>query len=193
MEKPKRLSREVYIEAFCRAIAGGLTAYILSTIASHTPIASFTWAGFFSLLIYLATGKQKSWSMIATMFLSFLAGMGWGQLSNLIGYYVYPQNVQLTYIIDFGVLIFSLLFVHNSVLKNTKFGFVPAAFLGLVLTKAFFGRPIPFIGDGLIVDMPVWAGLLCLLGVFAFGAAFAMMIQYIGGFLMSKLLKPKDN
>ena len=144
-----------------------------------------------SLLIYLATGQQRSWSTVGRMFCSFVAGMAWGQLSNLIGFYLFDTNVRLAFVLDYGVLIFLLLFVHNSFLKNTPFGFVPPAFLGLVLTKAFFGRPIPFLGTGVIGDMPIWAGLLCLLAVFVFGIVFAMSIQYMSAFLMSKLIKPK--
>ena len=190
MENQKTDRKADFTRAFCIAISGGITAFVLAKIASYTPIFPFAWAGFMSLLIYLATGQQRSWSTVGRMFCSFVAGMAWGQLSNLIGKYLFEANADVSFVLDYGVLIFLLLFVHNSFLKNTPFGFVPAAFLGLVLTKAFFGRPIPFIGTGVIGDMPLWAGLICLVAVFVFGIVFAMMLQHLAAFFMSKLLKP---
>ena len=192
INKPNPDKRADMIKAICLGLAGGTTALILSIIASQTPIFPYAWAGFISLLIYLATGQQRSWSTVGKMTCSFIAGMVWGQISNLISMHLLAKNIAVAFFLDFWLLIFLLLFVHNYFLKNTPFGFVPAVFLGLILTKGIFGRPIPFIGGGLSGDMPIWGGMLCLIGLFLFGIIFAMMTQNIAAFLMSKLLKKGD-
>ena len=191
LDNQKSDKRADRIKALCMAISGSTTALILSIIASQTPLFPYVWAGFISLLIYLATGQQKSWSTVWKMTCSFIAGMVWGQIANVIAYFVFPVSLPLTFFLEIWLLIFSLLFVHNYFFKNTNFGFVPTVFLGLILTKGIFGRPIPFIGDGLSGDLPVWAGMLCLMGLFLFGITFAMMTQHAAAFLISKFLKPK--
>lgn len=130
--------------------------------------------------------------MAGRMFCSFIAGLIWGQISNLIYVYVFPLNHWAASILDYAVLIFLLLFVHLGLLPKTPFGFVPTVFMGLACTIGFFGRPFPFAGNGLMGAMPVWQGLLILVCLFVFGVIFALMIQYIAAFLIPHIAIPKQ-
>ncbi|MBP1627487.1 MAG: hypothetical protein H6Q00_1962 [Holophagaceae bacterium] len=173
----------------CIGIGGGITAFILCTLAGFTPMIQWLWVGFLSMIIYFATGSHKSFSMAGKMILSFLCGLIWGQLSNLIWFYVFPVNPVLTAFLDFGVLVGLLLWVHLSLLVKTPFGFVPTVFLGLAMTIAFFGRPFPFQGHGLMGSLPPIKGVGLLIAYVVFGLLFSFMIEYIAGALAPKIIR----
>lgn len=174
---------------FCIGVGGGVTAFILCTLASYTPLIQFLWVGFMSMIIYFATGADKSLGMAAKMICSFICGLLWGQLSNLIYVYVFPSSHWLASILDYLILVFLLLWIHLGFLQKTVFGFVPTVFLGLATTIGFWGRPFPYDGMGYMGEMSTLMGMGILLALCAFGTIFALMIQYIAGFLIPRLVK----
>ena len=179
---------------FCIGIGGGVTAFILCTLAGYTPLIQFLWVGFMTMIIYFAAGGQKDWALAGRMICSFVCGLLWGQLSNLIHVAVFPVNQLLASILDYLVLVFLLLFVHLGLLNKTVFGFVPTVFLGLATTIGFWGRPFPYEGHGMMGSLSTPVGMLILLCLCVFGIVFSLMIQYIAGFFIPKLVKapPQD-
>ncbi len=173
----------------CIGIGGGITAFVLCTLAGFTPMIQWLWIGFLSMIIYFATGSHKDFSLAGRMILSFFCGLLWGQLSNLIWFYVFPINPLLTTVLDFAVLVGLLLWVHLSLLAKTPFNFVPTVFLGLALTIAFFGRPFPFAGHGLMGDLPPVQGVGLLIAYVVFGLLFSFMIEFIAGGLAPMIVK----
>ncbi|MCC8122243.1 MAG: DUF1097 family protein [Oscillospiraceae bacterium] len=176
----------------CIGIGGGITAFVLCTLASYTPLIQFLWVGFMSMIIYFATGADKSFSMAGKMICSFVCGLLWGQLSNLIYVFIFPTNHWLASVLDYAVLIFLLLWIHLGFLQKTVFGFVPTVFLGLATTIGFWGRPFPYEGQGYMGEMSTLAGMGMLLALCVFGIVFSLLIQYIAGFLIPRLLKQKQ-
>ena len=174
---------------FCIGVGGGITALVLCTLASYTPLIQFLWVGFITMIIYFAAGGQKDWALAGRMICSFVCGLLWGQLSNLIYVVIFPVNSVLASILDYLVLVFLLLFVHLGLLNKTVFGFVPTAFLGLAATIGFWGRPFPYAGQGMMGSMSTPAGMLLLLCLCVFGIVFSLMIQYIAGLLIPRLVK----
>ena len=177
----------------CVGIAGGITAFILCVIFGFTPFIQYLWVGFLSMIIYFAAGGNKDWKLCGRMICTFICGLVWGQLSNLVYVYIFPSSTIAAYIVDYFVIVCLLLFVHLHVLRKTPFNFVPTAFLGLALTIAFYGRPFPFEGMGLAGDMSPWMITLYLIVYVLFGLLFSIMINYITGWLAKIILKPSKN
>lgn len=175
----------------CIGLSGGISAFVLLTLAGYTQLIYFIWAGFLSMIIYFAAGGNKDWKLAGRMILSFCCGLLWGQLSNQIYVHIFPVNGLVATVLDYFVLVGLLLWVHLSLLEKTPFNHVPSVFLGLALTIGFFGRPFPFAGQGLCGEMPPVMIILYLLFYMVFGLVFSLMINYLTGFFAGKMFRQK--
>lgn len=177
----------------CVGIGGGITAFILCNLAAldaFIPFIYYLWVGFVSMIIYFSTGAHKDGKTYLKMILSFVCGIVWGQISNLIYVTVWPSSHLLASILDYGVLIFLLLWVHIAILGQTPFGFVPTVFLGLATTIGFFGRPFPYAGHGLVGDIPPFIIIGFQIAYLLFGLLFSIMIEVIADWCAKGILKP---
>ena len=52
----------------CMAVAAGIIAYTLITLAAMLPIAKYMWVGFLPMILYFCTGAQKDWKLAWKMF-----------------------------------------------------------------------------------------------------------------------------
>lgn len=179
----------------CIAIGGGVAAFILCSLAAlniFAPFVYYLWVGFISMIIYFSTGVHKDGKMYLKMILSFLCGICWGQLSNLIYVHIFPQSAILSSILDYGVLIFLLLWVHISLLGKTPFGFVPTVFFGLATTIGFFGRTSPFAGYGIVGQMSPIRIIGLQIAYLLFGLLFAFVIEVVADWVAPGIL-PNSN
>ncbi len=185
----------------CIALGGGITAFILcclSALPALNPWIFYIWVGFISMMLYFANNVHRDGKTYLTMFCSFLCGLGWGQLSNLINHYVAPKNTLLCSFLDFFCIVFLLLFIHIGVLGNTYCRSVPCVFFGLASTIGFYGRPDPLAFGGVMqnIDIPGYLTfnvtygkiLLFLILYFLFGLLFSFMIEIIADFFAARIL-----
>lgn len=174
----------------CIAIAGGITAFILCMLAGMTQFVNFLWVGFMSMIIYFAAGGNCDWKLAGRMLATFICGLLWGALSNLIYIHVFGVNTLLASVLDYFLIVFLLLFVHIVLLAKTPFNFVPTAFLGLATTIGFYGRPFPLEGMGLAGNMSPVMITVYLIFYVIFGLVFSLMINYITVFFAKFVIKP---
>ncbi len=175
--------------SLCMAGAAALVAYLLITLAGTLPIAGYMWVGFLPMILYFCTGAEKDLKLCSKMFVSYLCGLAWGQLSNLLWVYMFPQQTFALGLFENGIMIFIMLLIHVVIGGRTLIGFMPCVYLGLCETVVFWGRPSPFAGVGLLGTMPIWQGLGVLVFYFIFGMAFALGVQYLTGFFVKLFLR----
>lgn len=187
----------------CIAIGGGITALVLCYLAAlpvFNPFVFNLWVGFISMMLYFSCNAHKDKRTYMKVFFSFLAGLIWGQISNVINIYVYPINPTVCYLLDYLLLVFLLLFVHIGLLGKTVFGFVPSVFFGLASTIGFYGRPDPLALGGVIhsIEIPDFLSFTATYGNVVlyqiayclFGLLFAFMIEVIADICAKFMLKP---
>ena len=142
------------------------------------------------MIIYFAAGGNCDWKLAGRMLATFICGLLWGGLSNIIYIYVFQSNGLLASILDYFVVVFLLLFAHLVLLAKTPFNFVPTAFLGLATTIGFYGRPFPTQGMGLAGDMSPVMITVYLIFYVIFGLVFSLMINYLTVFFAKFVIKP---
>lgn len=175
----------------CIAISAGIVAYLLCTVMGFLPFIQYLWIGFLSMIIYFSVGVHKDAKTYLKMFCSFLCGLAWGQLSNLIYMSVFSANPLAAGLLDNIILVGVMVWVHTALLGNTVFGFLPTAFLGFAETVGFWGRPFPAQGLGMMGSMSTPTGLGYLIVYFLFGLAFAFLVETITD-LLARFVLPKQ-
>lgn len=175
----------------CIALGGGITAFVLCMLAGQTQFVNYLWVGFMSMIIYFAAGGDRDWKLCGRMICTFICGLLWGGLSNLIYIHVFNANSMLAFVLDYFVVVFLLLYVHIVLLAKTPFNFVPTAFLGLATTIGFYGRPFPTMGLGLAGEMSPVMITVYLIFYVIFGLVFSLMINYLTALFAKIILKPK--
>ena len=174
------------------AIAGAVSVFILTTIVSmdaFNPFIYHIWVAFIPLMIYYAKGVHKAFKVMGVMFLSFLVGLGWGWLSNLIA--MQFGNGFAGHVLDHLILLFLMIWAHLTLLQRTPFNDLSMAFLGYATTIGFFGRPYPFAGFGFVGPLPPAMIVLLQIGYVVFGLLVVIMIECIGDVINGRLLRPK--
>ena len=173
---------------FCIAVASAVTTMALVTVAGMTPFVRFMWIGFLPMIVYFACGTHRVGATYAKVGGSFVCGMVWGQISNLL-YHSLPQNIPLAGTLDCLGIIFLMCFIHICFFGGTAFGFIPGIFLGFAETVGLWGRPFPFAGMGMLGSDFTWIqGLGIQLFYLAFGLGFAIIVELLTDFMVPRIL-----
>ncbi|MGM0125583.1 hypothetical protein IGI37_002982 [Enterococcus sp. AZ194] len=153
-------------------------------------IGQFIWISFLALQFYFIGNVAMQKRACLELLASFTVGLFWGQLSNLLWFYFSDSLSYFTInFIDGGLLIF-LLSVGALILFDKKLpGRLPATFTGLTVTVLLWGRPVPFIGQGLLGDRSVFVGLCIACGMYAYGLLMAFMMDVIYSNLVRKIYR----
>ncbi|MGY3749591.1 DUF1097 family protein [Vagococcus acidifermentans] len=154
-------------------------------------IGQFIWISFLALQFYFMGNIAMRKKECLQMFVSFTMGLVWGQLSNFIWHYFSDLFSFLSInFIDGGLLIFLLCIGAVIVFDNKLPGCLPATFTGLTVTILLWGRPAPFIGQGLLGDKTITVGILIACAMYAYGLTMAFMMDLVYIKITDKL---KDN
>ncbi|KAF1299387.1 hypothetical protein BAU15_01700 [Enterococcus sp. JM4C] len=162
----------------CFVIA--LVNLIGTLLIGKLAIGQFIWISFLALQFYFMANIAMDKKACLQLLTSFTVGLFWGQLSNLLWFY-FSDSLSFVTInfIDGGLLIF-LLCVGALIVFDKKLpGRLPATFTGLTVTVLLWGRPVPFVGQGLLGDRTVIEGMVIACGLFAYGLLMAFMMDFV--------------
>jgi hypothetical protein len=160
-----------------QAIFGGIILTLLMQPMVALGFGNYNWMLFIVLLLFFALGAQVK--KIPSMIICYILGVGWA-IGNgvLIGLMkdlpAWIPNIALTM-----VIIFSILTVHENILRDTVFGNIPCLFLGL--SETFFMFSIQPANA-----LPITP--LHLIGFFLYGLVLTVILVFGGGMLCNIIL-----
>lgn len=176
---------------FGLGLAGALCVFVFVTVAQVSvlnPFVYFIWVGFIPLMIYFPHGKHRKFQLYLEMFCSFILGLGWGWLSNVIADQV--ANQLLGHVLDHLVMMFLIFWVSMTLLRKTPFNNLSMSFFGYAMINGCFGRPLPYLGIGFMGQMPPLMMTLLLIGYVVFGLLLCFCIEVLSDLFCGWLLKP---
>ncbi|MHC9000233.1 hypothetical protein [Enterococcus bulliens] len=143
-------------------------------------IGQFIWISFLALQVYFFKNVAMNKVICLELWASFVVGLFWGQISNLIWYFFADSLSFFTLnLIDGGFLIFSLCAGALIFFQNKLPKYLPATFTGLTVTILLWGRSVPFVGQGLLGDRSLLAGIVIACFMYAYGLLLAYMMEFI--------------
>lgn len=150
-------------------------------------IGQFIWISFLALQAYFLKNVAMNKLVCVELWASFVVGLLWGQLSNLI-WYLFADSVSFftLNLLDGGFLIFSLCAGALIFFANKLPKYLPATFTGLTVTILLWGRPAPFVGHGLLGDRTILMGILIACFMYAYGLLLAFMMEFVYDLVMKK-------
>lgn len=172
----------------CTIIA--LVNLIGTLLVGSLDIGQYIWISFLALQFYFMGNLAMKKKACLQMLGSFTLGLLWGQLSNILWDTLSTRfSFLVINMLDGGILIFMLAGGALILFDKKLLGLLPATFTGLTVNVLLWGRPLPFIGQGLLGDRTLMEGLLIAGGMYAYGIMMAFMID----FLYIKLVGTIDN
>ena len=176
---------------FCLGLAGALSVFIFVTVAQlqvFNPFIYFIWVAFIPLMIYFPHGKHRQFRLYLEMFCSFLLGMVWGWLSNLIAQ-AFPFGI-VGHVLDHLIMMFFIFWVSMTLLRKTPFNNLSMSFFAYAMFNGCFGRPLPFMGMGFMGEMPPVMMMILLTGYVIFGLLLCFVIELLTDLFCGWILKP---
>ena len=177
---------------FALGLAGAISVFVFVTVAQlefMTPFVYYIWVAFIPLMIYFPHGKHREFKLYRDMFCSFLLGLVWGILSNLIAD-VFVTSL-IGHILDHFVMMFFIFWVSMTLLRKTPFNNLAMSFFGYAMMNGAFGRPLPSIGIGFMGNSwPVWLMFVLLIGYVVFGLLLCFVIEVLTDLFCGWILKP---
>lgn len=120
-------------------LGSGIALFIFDVVFELFPSNKYVgvaWMCFIPMAIYYATEKPQMKNLL-NMWLTFICGLIWGWLSVITTPIVKGlAGVWGFALVEFGILIFLVLFVHKGLLGNTPLNSIPCAFMGIALSVA---------------------------------------------------------
>lgn len=154
--------------------------FIGTLVISNWSCDQYLWISFLALQFYYTGHIAMNKKACFTLLFSFAVGLVWGQISNVIWHYFFGGWPPLMVLfIDAGVLIFLLSSGALLLFDRTMLGSLPATFTGLTVTVLLWGRPLPFLGQGLLGDFPLVGGMLLALGMYLYGLVLAYTMDFV--------------
>lgn len=132
-------------------------------------------------LFYMMDEEKRQKKLLINLFCSFAVGLVWGWIS-VITTPLFKSFGEISFaLVEYFIIMVLIMFVHGTLLKNTVFNVVPAAFMALALsiassTTMWWTGKVDYVTFQLIPIDKAW-NQLDLLVIFALGCAMAWLID----------------
>lgn len=137
---------------------------------------SYVWILFTALILFFAMGADLK--KIPSTIVSFACGLAWGALNGVLMEALSGAPMWVSGILLTMVMIFSMLTVHENLLRDTIVGNVPGLFMGFALT--FYMASVQTLTPTI--------NQLHLFVFFIYGMVMSVLLVKVGGFLCTKIL-----